>query len=92
MFLDDELEAIYTENGFNPETSFRLLKACLNRIPKPDQVRPTDYFNEIRKIEGSWKLFCKRHGEFEPDGFRKCVKELCADILTEPVLKQLHWN
>ena len=57
MFLDDELEAIYTSNGFSHETSFELLKACLRRIPKPDQVRATDFLNEIRKIEGGWKLF-----------------------------------
>ena len=92
MFLDNELEAIYKNGGFNPPTSFKLLKACLSRIPKPDQVRPTDYFNEIRKIEASWKLFCKRHVEFNPDGFKDSVKKLCADVLTEPVLKQLHWN
>ena len=92
MFLDDELEAIYTTNGFNSETSFRLLQACLRRLPKPDQVRPQDFLNEIRKIEGGWKLFCKRHGEFKPEGFREFMKARCGDILTNPILDFLHWD
>lgn len=90
MFLDDELEAIYTTNGFSQETSFKLLQACLRRIPKPDQVKPTDFLNEIRKIEGGWKLFCKKHEECNPDGFRKFMIEQCN--LDDRVMDYLHWN
>lgn len=92
MFLDDELEAIYTTNGCNKETPSMLMKACLKRLPKPGHKGVGDYFNEIRKIEASWKLFCKRHGEYNPEGFKEYMKVLCADILTEPMLKLLHWD
>lgn len=91
MFLDDELEAIYTTNGFNPQTSFRLLQACLKRLPKPDQVRPQDFFNEIRKIEGGWKLFCKKHPEFAPDEFQKFMIKHCK-LEDDRVLEYLHWK
>ena len=90
MFLDDELEAIYTTNGFTPKTSIRLLQACLRRIPNPDAVKPTDFLNEIRKIEGGWKLFCKKHSEFNPDGFRKFMITHCS--LNERTREYLHWN
>jgi len=91
MFLDNELEAIYTTNGFNPQTSFRLLQACLKRIPKPDQVRPQDFLNEIRKIEGGYKLFCKKHPEFAPNGFRKFMINHCK-LEDDRVLEYLHWK
>lgn len=90
MFLDDELEAIYTANGFSKETSFKLLQACLKRIPKPDMVKPTDFLNEIRKIEGGWKLFCKKHSEYKPEGFREFMISHCN--LDERVREYLHWN
>ena len=91
MFLDDELEAIYTTNGFNPQTSFRLLQACLKRIPKPDTVRPQDFLNEIHKIEGGWKLFCKKHSEFKPEGFKEFMIDHCK-LEDDRVLEYLHWK
>ena len=92
MFLDDELEAIYQDETINKEKLLKLFKACLKRIPKPDQVRPQDFLNEIRKIEGGWKLFCKRHPQYRPERFRDLMKEICGDILSKPVLKYLHWD
>lgn len=92
MFLDDELEAIHTENGCNEQTSLRLYQACVKRLPKPDAVRPQDYLNEIRKIEGGWKLFCKKHPEYRPEGFRELMLKLCGDIMSDDVLKYLHWK
>ena len=90
MFLDDELESIYTENGFSQETSYKLLRACLKRIPNPDTVRATDLLNEIRKIEGGWKLFCKKHSKYKPEGFREFMISHCN--LDERVREYLHWN
>ena len=93
MFLDDELEAIYTEHGFNPETSVRLLKACIARIRKiEDCPRPEDFLNDIKRIENGWKLFCKRHPQYRPEGFRDLMMKQCGDILSKPVLEYLHWN
>ena len=93
MFLDDELEAIFKEeDGITKEKSFRLLQACLKRIPEPDRVRPQEFLNELRKIEGGWKLFCKRHPEYRPEGFRNFMMKQCGDITSDPVLEYLHWK
>ena len=92
MFLDDELESICQDETICEEKSFMLFQACLKRIPKPDQVRPQDFLNEIRKIEGGWKLFCKRHPQYRPEGFRDLMMKQCGDILSKPVLEYLHWN
>lgn len=92
MFLDDELESICQDETISKEKSIMLFQACLKRIPKPDQVRPQDFLNEIRKIEGSWKLFCKRHPQYRPEGFRDLMMKQCGDILSKPVLEYLHWN
>ena len=74
MFLDDELEQIYKENGFCKETSAKLLNAAFNRMPKQKdalKMRPEHFLNKLRQIESSWKLFCKRHTEYDPDGIKK---------------------
>ena len=92
MFLDDELEAIYNDDDLKEQKSFRLFQACLKRIPKPEQVRPQDFLNEIRKIEAGWKLFCKRHSQYRPEGFRDLMMKRCGDILSKPVLEYLHWD
>ena len=91
MFLDDELEAIYTEHGFSTETSVRLLKACIARIRKPEDCpRPEDFLNDIKRIENGWKLFCKRHSEFNPDGIKRFY---CKDNNLPPkILKYMHWE
>ncbi len=92
MFLDDELEAIYNDDDLKEQKSFRLFQACLKRIPKPEQVKPQDFLNEIHKIEAGWKLFCKRHSQYRPEGFRDLMMKQCGDILSKPVLEYLHWN
>ena len=67
--------------------------ACIKRIPNPKQVSPQHYLNEIRKIEGGWKLFCKRHPtKYRPEGFRDLMMKLCCDTLSKPVLEYLHWD
>ncbi|MCR5036095.1 MAG: hypothetical protein K6A73_02090 [Bacteroidales bacterium] len=42
--------------------------------------------------DGGWKLFCKRHPQYRPEGFRDLMMEQCGDILSKPVLEYLHWN
>lgn len=74
MFLDDELEQIYKENGFCEKTSMKLLNAVFNRMPKQEdalRMQPEHFLNKLKQIESSWKLFCKRHAEFNPDAIRK---------------------
>ena len=92
MFLDEELESIYQDETINDKKSFMLFQACLKRIPKPEQGRPQDFLNEIRKIEGGWKLFCKRHPQYRPEGFHDLMMKQCGDILSKPVLEYLHWD
>jgi len=92
MFLDEELESICKDETTGEEKSFKLFQACLKRLPKPNQVRPLDFFNEIRKIESGWKLFCKRHPQYRPEGFRDCMMKQCEGILSKSVLEYLHWD
>lgn len=92
MFLDDELEAIYQDETLGKEKSRKLFQACIKRLPNPEQVRPQHFLNEIRKIEGGWKLFCKRHPQYWSEGFRDLMMKQCGDILSKPVLKYLHWD
>ena len=90
MFLDDELKQIHLENGCSLETSKKLLQACLRRIPDPNKVSANDFFNEIRKIEGGWKLFCSKHKMYVPNGFREFM--INHFQLDERVRHVLHWN
>lgn len=90
MFLDDELENIYNDDELKEQKSFRLCQACLNRLPNPKDLTPQDFLNEIKKIEGSWKLFCTRHPEYKPDGWRILVTKHFAP--SQPILKYLGWE
>lgn len=92
MSLENELEAIYYNDDLKEQKSFRLFEACIKRLPNPEQVRVQDYLNEIHKIEGSWKLFCIRHSQYRPEGFRDFMMEICGDILSKPVLEYLQWK
>lgn len=92
MFLDDELEAIYKENGDSKETSFQLVNACMKRIPKPDAMSPEYFLNEVRKIEGGWKLFCKRHPEYKPNGFMDLLMTHYGWADNPSIIKYLHWD
>lgn len=90
MFLDEELESINQDETISEEKSVMLVKACLKRLPNPQQVRPQDFLNEIRKIEGGWKLFCKRHPQYRPEGFRDLMIKHCR--LSQLSLEYLHWD
>ena len=92
MFLDDELEQIYKEHGFSKETSTKLLKAALQRMPKQEdalKMRPEYFLNRLKQIEGSWKLFCKKHAEFNPDGIKNYFIN-CIGI-TDNIKKYMKW-
>ena len=93
MFLDEELSKIHEENGFSESTSVKLMSACFNRIPNPDEVEDIlDWYNEIRKIENGWKLFCKSHLEYKEDGFRLVAKKMWGDVENvDKLYKILGW-
>ena len=91
MFLDEELENIRQEGGYNEETSIRLLKACLSRIRPLSECKNGDEFlNNIKRTEGSWKLFCKKHPEYNPNGIRDFYKSKMA--MPKSILDFMHWN
>ena len=92
MFLDDELEQIYQDEGFSAETSKKMLKACLSRIPKPDTCSTQDFFNSLRRIEGGWRLFCKKHEEYDPEGFKNFMCNKMPDLFNDRIKAVLHWN
>lgn len=70
MFLDEELENIYKVKG---EKLSPLLSMMLNRLPNPEGCSVTEFINTIKQIDGSWRLFCKRHSFFSPDFFKKYI-------------------
>ena len=88
MFLDDELKNILSENGFGKETSFKLLKACLSRLPDPQKVSPKVYLDTLKQIDLSWRLFCKSDKRFNPEGFKNWISR---DGLEPNIKEYLHW-
>ena len=92
MFLDDELDQIFEEGGFTPETSIKLLKACINRMPLKGETQtmaPSAFLTRLKQIDNSWELFCKKHdGYFNKDGWRNWV--LRSDT-TGKLKKALNW-
>lgn len=89
MFLDEELEKIYQENGLNKETSKKLILACFDRIAKTP-LNPKVFLPAIKRTNNSWLLFCKRHPEFNPDGFKNIMIKKIG--LTDSIKKYLDWQ
>ena len=83
MFLDEELDQIHYENYGEEKCPILLLNAMINRMPKEDEVakiNPNDFLNIIKRIDNSWKLFCKKHsGAYKEDAWRNYVLKLDED-------------
>ena len=94
MFLDDELNEIFEQKGFEKETSLELIKACRKRI---DFDNGWDALcNSLKRTDFSWRLFCKKHRLYDEDGFRKVFFYGLGDDekglrLQEKVKKALNW-
>jgi hypothetical protein len=94
MFLDDELNEIFEQKGFEKETSLELIKACMKRI---DFDNGWDALcNSLKRTDFSWHLFCKKHRLYDEDGFRKVYLHSLGDDeeglrLQENVKKALNW-
>lgn len=89
MFLDDELEQIYKEKGVTTESSKELLQTCLKRLPNTEKCSNMTFLNTLRQIEASWKLFCSRHKEYNPNGIRDFIMGRMQ--LSKNILEVLHW-
>lgn len=87
MFLDDELDKIYEEYSSDEGLCKKLFDACVNRMPKPEDG-VTAALVQLKRIDNAWRLFCKKHSGFNPDGFRKLF--LKADV-TGKFKKALNW-
>lgn len=87
MFLDDELDKIYEEYSSDEGLCKKLLDACVNRMPKAEDG-VTAALVQLKRIDNAWRLFCKKHSRFKPDGFRNVV--LKADV-TGKFKKALNW-
>ena len=80
MFLDDELEQIYKDNSNDTKLCVYLFDAMLNKLPKEVSYKGVDIFlSSLKQIDGSWKLFCKRHSEFKEEAFRTFVLKKDVD-------------
>ena len=75
MFLEDELEQAL-EQGKTGKELFEILRS---RIEDPVKVGEQGFINSFKKIDSIWKSFCKKHPEFNPDGFREISKILLDD-------------
>lgn len=74
MFLDDELNQIFEENGFNPDTSVKLIQACINHMPSQEETKTMsvpEFLTRLKQIDNAWKLFVKKHpGYYKEDAWR----------------------
>lgn len=86
MFLDEELEQILFAKELKTkedigELARDLLQCMINRVPNPFEVSTRDYLTEIKKIDNSWRLFCKNHPtlKFKEDFWRSHVLYMDKD-------------
>lgn len=90
MFLDDELEQINAqENKNEKEKSVLMLQAMIRRMPTEQEapkLTPWDFLNVLKRIDNSWRLFCKRNEEFNPDFWRNWVLKSDPDGKFKKVL------
>lgn len=91
MFLDDELNKIFDEGGFTPEVTTKLLRACINRLPSREEtakMAPSVFLTRLKQIDNAWRMFCKKHAEYNANGWRNWV--LRSDT-TGKFKKALNW-
>lgn len=89
MFLDEELEQIYKENGPSSNTREKLYRALINRMLDINKQTPSNFLTGLKQIDNAWRLFCKRHpDEYEPEGFRNCIRKADKD---GKFIKALNW-
>ena len=88
MFLDEELKQIYEDNKDSSKCGRLLLEACLKRMKDPEKASTKDCVNSLRSIDYSWKVFCKTHPVYRPNGFRNVVLSFCESKEEQALLKK----
>lgn len=97
MFLDDKLMEIWEEakgSGKNiVDVCQEMMDECTSRIPNPANISVTDWINSVKRIDNSWKLFCKRNGYFKADAFKVIMMNRCGGRSEDydPIYKALGW-
>jgi len=96
MFLDDKLTEILEEGVSNKtpmvDTCQALLDECLSRIPDPSTCSVQTWINSIKQAENGWKLFCKKHPGFNPDGFKNVLlNRTNRNPEYNPIYEKLGW-
>lgn len=69
MFLEDELNKIYNEEGVTQDSTFKMIKAIHERTPDPKNGID-DYINAVRRNDYIWHSFCKGKPQLNPEGYR----------------------
>lgn len=88
MFLDEQLEQISKENGPSSNTNEKLYRALINRMSDINKQNPLNFLTGLKQIDNAWRLFCKRHPEYEPEGFRNSIRKADKD---GKFIKALNW-
>lgn len=88
MFLDEKLEKIYSEHSANKaECAKKLIISCIESL---DTTNNKTYLNSLKRVDYSWKLFCKKHKEYDSNGFRNYIFK-CATDKADIIKKALNW-
>lgn len=61
MFTDEKMEQVYT----GPSSIKATMKVLMDTMPMEHITT-----QELRRANNIWLLFCKRHPELRPEGFR----------------------
>lgn len=87
MFLDEKLEKIYSENSDRGKRAKELIITCVESL---DKTNATTYLDSLKRVDYSWKLFCKKYKEYNINGFRNYVLK-CAGFKADVFKKALGW-
>lgn len=96
MFLSDELEQIYSGPGYIKDKTKALFDYCLKTL-EPYKVNilitrdVKGMLTQIKRIDYTWRNFCKAHPELKPDGFRNAFLAMQNLEQAEKLKKELNW-
>ena len=83
MFLIEELEIIHAKENLDIKSKIaQMLKAMVNRVPEPEEavkMSLADYLTTLKLVDNRWRLFCKRHPNYDKDGWRDWVLKFDTD-------------
>lgn len=86
MFLDEELESIYSNTRVQTREDVvnlmkSLMQTMVDRITDPAEVSVRDWLINLKQIDNGWRLFCKRHSiiPFDTEMWRKHVLSIDKD-------------